>query len=309
MERGIGAGRQLHHRFERRPDDQSAGGQFGLHAEQCDAPVRSTSGPGVGCFRQREDCGARRIRHLLFVDRRSQLPAELASRLTTGPFPRPDRCPVAGSDHRRRASVRPARSLLRKACSPTPRPRLSRNGISRSSSNLSHNTVLRVAYVGSFGYHGFVSIDPNTIPAQICSSPARLLGRRRIHGASLASIPHIVPQGAQYIPGPGAAVRIRIWARDSSGTPKATAATTRCKWTCIHRFSHGLQFRANYTWSKDLDMNSALTGAQANNQPQMMMDRNDLRRDWGPSAYNIANSGQHFGHLRTAVRQGQALGQ
>src|SRR5208337_628021 len=28
---------------------------------------------------------------------------------------------------------------------------------------LSHNTVLRIAYVGSFGYHGFLSIDPNTI--------------------------------------------------------------------------------------------------------------------------------------------------
>ncbi len=36
---------------------------------------------------------------------------------------------------------------------------------------LSHDTALRVAYVGSFGYHGFLSVDPNTIPAQICMSP------------------------------------------------------------------------------------------------------------------------------------------
>jgi hypothetical protein len=50
-----------------------------------------------------------------------------------------------------------------------------------------------------------------------------------------------------------------------------------------------LQFRANYTWSKDLDINSALTGAQANNQAQMVLDRNDLRRDWGLSALNVAN--------------------
>src|SRR6185295_17656257 len=28
-------------------------------------------------------------------------------------------------------------------------------------------------------------------------------------------------------------------------------------------------------------------GAQANNQAQMIMDRNNLRRDWGPSALNI----------------------
>jgi hypothetical protein len=36
-------------------------------------------------------------------------------------------------------------------------------------------------------------------------------------------------------------------------------------------------------------MNSALTGAQANNQAQMILDRNDLHRDWGPSAYNATN--------------------
>jgi hypothetical protein len=46
----------------------------------------------------------------------------------------------------------------------------------------------------------------------------------------------------------------------------------------------GLQLRGNFTWSKNLDNNSALQGAQANNQAQMIMDRNDLRRDWGPSA-------------------------
>ena len=56
-----------------------------------------------------------------------------------------------------------------------------------------------------------------------------------------------------------------------------------------HRMSKGLQFRGNYTWSKNLDMNSGLTIAQANNQPQMVLDRNDLRRDWGPSALNITS--------------------
>ena len=56
-----------------------------------------------------------------------------------------------------------------------------------------------------------------------------------------------------------------------------------------HRLSQGLQLRANYTWSKNLDMNSALTGAQASNQAQMILDRNDLRRDWGPSALNATN--------------------
>ncbi len=53
------------------------------------------------------------------------------------------------------------------------------------------------------------------------------------------------------------------------------------------RLSHGLQLRGNFTWSKNLDMNSALTIAQGNNQPQMILDRNDLPRDWGLSALNV----------------------
>ncbi len=37
---------------------------------------------------------------------------------------------------------------------------------------LSHNTALRAAYVGSHGYHGLLSVDPNSIPAAICSNPS-----------------------------------------------------------------------------------------------------------------------------------------
>jgi len=61
----------------------------------------------------------------------------------------------------------------------------------------------------------------------------------------------------------------------------------------IRRFSRKLQFRANYTWSKSLDDNSALTGAQSNNQAQMVWDRFALRRDWAPSALNVAHQA-HF---------------
>ena len=43
-------------------------------------------------------------------------------------------------------------------------------------------------------------------------------------------------------------------------------------------------------------MNSALTIAQAQNQPQMVMDRNDLRRDWGPSALTPTNQASISAH-------------
>src|SRR6202042_3442379 len=40
---------------------------------------------------------------------------------------------------------------------------------------LDKSTALRVAYVGSHGYHGYVSVDENAIPSQICSNPAGCL--------------------------------------------------------------------------------------------------------------------------------------
>jgi hypothetical protein len=59
---------------------------------------------------------------------------------------------------------------------------------------LSSNTALRAAYVGSFGYHGLLSIDPNSIPAQVCSSPNGC--RAGGIGATTSS----VSQGTRFIP-------------------------------------------------------------------------------------------------------------
>src|SRR5438552_17814556 len=64
----------------------------------------------------------------------------------------------------------------------------------------------------------------------------------------------------------------------------------------LRRLSQRLQFRGNYTWAKNLDMNSALTIAQAQNQPQMVMDRNDLHRDWGPSALSPTSQASISAH-------------
>jgi len=154
---------------------------------------------------------------------------------------------------------------------------------------LNPSTAFRVAYVGSHGYHGFLSIDPNTIPAQICSNPSGCqAGGVATNGtpASVANQSHVA-DGAEYIPvgtrpnpflGAGF-----FWFTEGNSSYNALETEV------THRLSRGLQFRANYTWSKNLDVNSGLTGAQASNQAQMVLDRNDLRRDWGPSALNVTS--------------------
>jgi hypothetical protein len=164
-------------------------------------------------------------------------------------------------------------------------------------------TVLRLAYVGAFGYHGLVSLDPNTIPAQVCSAAAGCTaGGAAASGApaTVANQSHVA-EGAQYIPvgtrpnpylGAGF-----FWYTEGNSSYNALETEL------LHRLSRGFQVRASYTWSKNLDMNSGLTGAQSQNQSQMVLDRNNPRRDWGPSALNAASqasiSGRYelpFGH-------------
>jgi hypothetical protein len=146
---------------------------------------------------------------------------------------------------------------------------------------LDSSTALRVAYVGSHGYHGFVSVDPNSIPPEICASAACT------SGGTPGTTKGTVPYGAQYIP-----VTTRPNPYLSGGFFWYTEGNTSYNALQIdvtHRLRRGVQIRANYTWSRNLDMNSALTGAQASNQPQMVLDRFDLPRDWGLSALNASN--------------------
>jgi hypothetical protein len=145
---------------------------------------------------------------------------------------------------------------------------------------LSQSTSLRVAYIGSFATHEFLSIDSNSIPAQICSSATCPSG-------GISATKGSVTQGALYIP-----VQSRpnpflsggfFWLAEGNSSYNALQVDV------THRISNGLEFRGNYTWSKNLDINSGLTGAQANNQAQMVLDRNNLHRDWGPSALNVTS--------------------
>jgi hypothetical protein len=166
-------------------------------------------------------------------------------------------------------------------------------------------TALRASYVGSFGTHGLLSVDPNTIPAQVCSAAGGCTaGGVATSGspATTANQSHVA-QGAQYIPvgtrpnpylGAGF-----FWYTEGNSSYNALETEV------VHRLSRGLQIRANYTWSKNLDMNSGLTGAQASNQSQMTLDRNDPRRDWAPSALNAASQASISARYELPFGQGK----
>ncbi len=170
---------------------------------------------------------------------------------------------------------------------------------------LNQSTAFRIAYVGSHGYHGLLSIDPNAIPSQICSDAAGCqAGGVATNGApaTVANQSHVA-QGTEYIPvgtrpnqylGAGF-----FWFTEGNSSYNALETEV------LHRLSQGLEFRANYTWSKNLDINSGLTGAQANNQAQMVLDRNRLSRDWGPSALNVTNQASISARYELPFGQGK----
>ena len=162
--------------------------------------------------------------------------------------------------------------------------------------HLTNSLALRVAYVGSFGYHGLLSVDPNSVPAQICATATCTTG-------GVGTTRGTVSQGAQYIP-----VGTRP-NKNLSGAffwyTEGNSSYNALQTDLMKRLSHGVQFRFNYTWSKNLDMNSGLTGAQANNQAQMVMDRNDLRRDWGPSALNVKHQASISGGYELPFGKGR----
>jgi hypothetical protein len=58
-----------------------------------------------------------------------------------------------------------------------------------------------------------------------------------------------------------------------------------------HRFSHGLDLRGVYTWSKTLDSGDSLNQTAAGNAPGLVSNPYDLRADWGPATYDARNIG------------------
>jgi Carboxypeptidase regulatory-like domain len=168
---------------------------------------------------------------------------------------------------------------------------------------LSPNTVLTVAYVGSHGYHELIGIDANEpipviCPASPCpavyptwdpSQPTSPTNSPSIGfpiGSPLAGAP--VPAGAYYIPAgtPKANPAIaNTWTWFSEGTASYNALQV----DVTRRFSHGLSFRGVYTFSKALDDGDSLNQTTAGNAPGLASNPFNLRADKGLATFNVTN--------------------
>ena len=131
-------------------------------------------------------------------------------------------------------------------------------------------TSLTLAYIGSHSYHQILSQDENEPAFVICPDAAC--------SASLAAGTIYYPTTVKANP---AVTNTTSWVSNGGASYNAFEVDVR------RAYANGLQFRANYTWSKNLDNGSAWNTSVSANTPAFVSvpQRPDL--DWVPAATDI----------------------
>jgi hypothetical protein len=175
---------------------------------------------------------------------------------------------------------------------------------------LSRNTSLRVGYVGSHGYHILLDIDDNTVPPQVCSDPDGCLagGIRAPSGkCPPATGNSCVPQGTAYFPA-GSKRPNPYLANGYQWYMEGLSSYNALQGDLTKRFGGGLMFRANYTFSKNLDDGSGLASSQSQNQNQSVMDPRHPLRDYGRSALDFRHQGSANFNYELPLGSGKRFG-
>ena len=153
---------------------------------------------------------------------------------------------------------------------------------------LTPNITFTIGYVGSHGYHQLVSLDDNEPAPALCPTAPCPATYPATFPAPLAGAP--VPAGSYYIPSGTAVPNPALgaaWSWFSVGTSSYNALRADLS----RRMSHGLLFRAVYTWSKSLDDGDSLNATAAGNAPGLVSNPFHLKSDWGSATYDVRNVG------------------
>jgi hypothetical protein len=126
------------------------------------------------------------------------------------------------------------------------------------------NTSLTVGYVGSHGYHEMLSLDANE------------------------PFPSYTSSGAIYYP-KGATLANPALANTTTWFSEGVSSYNGLQLDVNHRFSHGLQIRGVYTYSKSLDDGTAWNSSVASNAPGFVMFPLNPKIDYGLSTTDVRN--------------------
>ncbi len=181
----------------------------------------------------------------------------------------------------------------------------------RVEQEIAPNTVLRVGYVGSHGYHEILGIDANEPFPVICPASPCPADYPKTFPAGIAGTP--VPIGTYYVPTavkPNAAIA-NTWTYFS----EADSSYNALQIDVNHRFSGGLSLRGVYTWAKSIDDGDSVNATTSGNEPALASNPFNLRADRGLANFDVRNAAGingvyelPFGHGRRFLGNGTGFG-
>jgi hypothetical protein len=137
------------------------------------------------------------------------------------------------------------------------------------------NTSLGVSYIGSHGHHELLSVDANLPSPTICpASPC----------------PSGYPAGIPYYPS-GAAQQNNAVLNTTQWFSEGVSSYQGLELDVNHHFSHGLQFRGVYTFSKALDDGDNMNTSVATNSPAFVANPLNPAADYGRASFDVRHSG------------------
>ncbi len=148
---------------------------------------------------------------------------------------------------------------------------------------ITKDLMLQVSYVGSQTYHLSLSINRNAAQPQVCANAAGCVSG----GMRAANLTAIVPQGTTYIPSTPGLRPNPVVANTFSWMYAGNSSYHSANVSLVKRATRGLTFKANYTFSKVMDLNSAITSSSGQNEPQMVYTLYNLGLSKGIAAFSL----------------------
>ncbi len=154
---------------------------------------------------------------------------------------------------------------------------------------LAKDLMLSVGYVGSQSYHTALNMNANTAPPQVCADPQGCVsGGTTLNGTPVpVSQRGRVVQGATYM-APGTRPNPYV-GNGASWFDQGTSSYNSLNVSLLKRASHGLTFKANYSYAKVMDLNSAILAPSAGNEPSDVFSPYNLSMNRGPASYSLSH--------------------
>jgi Carboxypeptidase regulatory-like domain len=153
------------------------------------------------------------------------------------------------------------------------------------------NTSLTIGYVGSHGYHQILSEDQNEPIPVVCPNaacPASLAAGTVYFSSTVKANPNVA--------------NTTSWVSQGISNYNGLQVDVR------RNFARGLQFRGNYTYSKNLDNGSAWNTSVSANTPAFVMYPANPMLDYGPAATDVRHLAAINGTYDLPFGQGHLIG-